>query len=61
MDPFITFGPDIFAYLKNIGVLIKEKIIGITAIGLLLFWQNTGLKSQFVNLALWTKTVEHEM
>ena len=25
MDPFITFGQDIFAYLKNIGVQIKEK------------------------------------
>ena len=33
MDPFITFGQDIFAYLKNIGVQIKEKITGKTAIG----------------------------
>ena len=24
-NPFVTFGPDIFAYLKHIGVLIKEK------------------------------------
>ena len=28
MDPFITFGPDIFAYLKHIGVQIKENITG---------------------------------
>ena len=25
MNRFITFGPDIFAYLKKIGVQIKEK------------------------------------
>ena len=53
MDLFITFGPDIFAYVKNIGVLRKEKITGRTAIGFLLFWQNTGPKSQFVNLTLY--------
>ena len=46
MDPFIIFGPDIFAYLKNIGVQIKEKITGTckTAIGFGLFWKNTGPK-----------------
>ena len=59
MDPFITFGPDFLAYLKNIGVLIKEKITGRTAIGFLLFWQNTGPKSQFVNLALSNMSRQH--
>ena len=53
MDPFITFGQDIFAYLKNIGIQIEEKVNGKTATGFLLFQQNTGPKSQFVNLALY--------
>ena len=52
MDPFITFGKDIFAYLKNICVQIKEKRTGKTAIVFLLFRENTGPKSQFVNLSL---------
>ena len=30
-NPFITFGQDILAYLKHIGVQIKEKITGKTA------------------------------
>ena len=45
MDPFITFWPDIFAYLKNIGVLNKEKITGRTAIGFLLFGKIQGRKA----------------
>ena len=52
IDPFITFGQDMFPYMKNIGVQIKEKIIGKTAVAFLLFWENTGPKIQFVNLAL---------
>ena len=44
MNPFNTFGLDVFTYLKHIGVQIKEKITGKTASGILLFWQNTGPK-----------------
>ena len=48
MDPLITFGLDKFAYLKNIGVQIKEKKITVkTAIGFGLFWQNTEPKKPF--------------
>ena len=60
MDPFINFGPDIFAYLKNIGVPIKEKITDTIAIGFALFGHNTGPKSQFVNLALCCVMRKHE-
>ena len=44
MNPFNTFGLDVYTYLKHIGVQIKEKITGKTASGFLLFWQNTGPK-----------------
>ena len=44
MNPFSTFGLDVFTYLKHIGVQIKEKITGKTASGFLLFRQNTGPK-----------------
>ena len=44
MNPFNTFGLDVFTYLKHKGVQIKEKITGKTASGFLLFWQNTGPK-----------------
>ena len=43
-NPFITFGPYIFAYLNHLGVHIKEMIIGKTASVFLYFWQNTGPK-----------------
>ena len=43
-NPFITFGPDSFAYLKHISVQIKEKITCKTASGFLLFGINTGPK-----------------
>ena len=43
-NPSITFGPYIFAYLKHLGVHIKEIIICKTASVFLLFWQNTGPK-----------------
>ena len=33
MNPFITFGPDIFAYLKHISVQIKENITRTTVSG----------------------------
>ena len=41
MNPFNTFGPDVFTYLKQICVQIKENVTGKTASG---FWQNTGPK-----------------
>ena len=44
MNPFNTFGLDVFTYLKHIGVQIKEKITGKTPSGFLLFWQYTGPK-----------------
>ena len=44
MNPFNTFGMDVFTYLKHIGVHIKENITGKTASCFLLFWQNTGPK-----------------
>ena len=44
MNPFNTFGLDVYTYLKHIGVQIKAKITGKTASGFLLFWQNTGPK-----------------
>ena len=47
-----TFGPDIFANLKNVGVQIKEKITVKTAIGFGPFGKNTGPKKPVVNLAL---------
>ena len=53
MNPFNTFGPDIFTYLKHIGVQIKEKINGKIASGFLFFLQIQGQKSQFMNLALY--------
>ena len=37
MNPFNTFGLDVFTYLKHIGVQLKEKITGKTASGFLLF------------------------
>ena len=37
MNPFNTFGLDVFTYLKHKGVQIKEKITGKTASGFLLF------------------------
>ena len=58
MNPFNTFGPDVFTYLKQICVQIKENIIGKTASGLVTFWQNTGPKkpvyepSHFKHLAM---------
>ena len=55
-DPFITLGPDISAYLKNIGIQIKEKKTGKTAIGFgLLFGNIQGRKGQFVILALFQR------
>ena len=33
MNPFNTFGPDVFTYLKQICLQIKENIIGKTASG----------------------------
>ena len=33
MSPFNTFGPDVFTYLKQIGVQVKENITGKTASG----------------------------
>ena len=46
MNPFNTFGLDVFTYLKHIGVQIKgKKITDKTAsVFFLLFWQNTGQK-----------------
>ena len=53
MNPNITFGQDIFSYLKYIGVQIKENIIGKTESGYRLFFGKIqGRKSQFMNLAL---------
>ena len=52
MNPFNTFGPDDFTYLKQICVQIKENITGKTASGFLLFGKIQGQKSQFMNLAL---------
>ena len=53
MNPFDTFGLDVFTYLKHIGVQIKEKkITGKTASGFLLFVKIQGRKSQLMNLAL---------
>ena len=37
MNPFNTFGLDVFIYLKHIGVQIKENITCKTASGFLLF------------------------
>ena len=52
MNPFNTFGPDVFTYLKQICVQIKENITGKTATGFLLFGKIQGQKGQFMNLAL---------
>ena len=59
MDPpSLLLGRICFAFLKHIGVQIKENITGKTAIDFLLFWQNTGLKrpvcepSSFKHLAI---------
>ena len=38
MNPFNTFGLDVFTYLKHIGVQVKEKITVKTASGFLLFF-----------------------
>ena len=46
MNPFNTFGPDFFTYLKQIFVQIKENITGKTASGFCIFLQNTGPKQQ---------------
>ena len=37
MNPFNTFGLDVFTYLKHIGVQLKEKITGKAASGFSLF------------------------
>ena len=37
MNPFNTFGLDVFTYLKHIGVQIKEKITGKTTSGFFAF------------------------
>ena len=44
MNPFITFGPDIFAYLKHISVQIKEKITLRLQVVFDFFLKNTGPK-----------------
>ena len=49
----ITFGPDIFAYLKQIGVQIKEKKIVRLQVVFDFLGKIQGRKSQFVNLALY--------
>ena len=46
-NPFITFGPDIFTYLKHKGVQIKEKIICETASGFLLLGKYRAEKDSF--------------
>ena len=48
-----------FAYLKHIGVQIKEKITGKTASGYRLFGKIQGRKSQFMNLALFADQSGH--
>ena len=53
MNPFNTFGPDVFTYLKQLYMQIKENITGKTASGFLLFIKIQGQKSQFMNLALY--------
>ena len=54
MNPFNTFGPDAFSYLKEIYMQIKEHITGKTASGFWLFGKIQGQKSQFMNLALYS-------
>ena len=53
-DPFIIFGPAFFAYLKSIGVQIKEeeKLVRLQ-LDLDFFAKYRAVKSQFVNLVLW--------
>ena len=45
MSPFNTVGPDVFTYLKQICVQIKENITGKTASGFLLFGKIQGQKA----------------
>ena len=45
MNPFNTFGLDVFTYLKRIGVQIKEKITGKTASGFYFFGKIQGRKT----------------
>ena len=52
MNPFNTFGPAVFTYLKQMCVQIKENITGKTASGFCFFGKTQGQKSQFMNLAL---------
>ena len=44
MNPFNTFGLNVFTYLKHIGVQINEKITGKTASGFLLFLEKYRVK-----------------
>ena len=52
MNPFNTFGPDVFTHLKQIYMQIKENITGKSASGFRFFGKIQGQKSQFMNLAL---------
>ena len=52
MNPFNTFGPDSFTYLKHIGVQIKEKKSMVRLqVFFFFFWQNTGPKKPVYELS----------